>query len=266
MSVWDGYNSRTEVRGQTKRETVKNREFRTLLNKLPDSLSYTTVSIYDQAHGCDLLCDEVDPEPFSQEVAIINTDNLDEKYIYALPGEDIEHGSLVHWMDNYWLVTERDANTTLYTKAKMVQCNYLLHWVTPNGHIHAQWCIVEDGTKYLTGELEDRQFVTTRGDSRIAVTIAKNEYTQEFTRNFRFLIDDPDSPIKLAYTLSKPLKLGLNFNAKGCYKFVLQEVTSTVDDNQELGIADYYKYYPREATDVAGEQELVDDHGKKVYI
>ena len=66
----------------------------------------------------------------------------------------------------------------------------------------------------------------------------------KFGRRNRFLIDDEDSPLKLAYTLSKPLKLGWSHNGEGIYKFVLQEVNSTDDDNQELGIADYYLHFP----------------------
>lgn len=97
----------------------------------------------------------------------------------------------------------------------------------------------------LTGEFENRDFIATRGDSRIAVTLARNEQTVDLNRNIRFLIDDPDTKHKLAYALTKPLKLGGVFNNQGVYKFVLQEVTATDDDNHELGIADYYKYYPR---------------------
>lgn len=266
MSVWDTYLERGELRGRTKREAALRRESSYLNRKVPDSLSYCEVSIYDEAHGYDLPSDEANPELFTRKVAIINSDNLNEKYIYSLPGEDIEHGSLVHWMDNYWLVTERDANTTVYTKAKIIQCNHLLRWVTANGQIHEQWCIIEDGTKYLTGEYEDRNFVTTRGDSRISMTIARNEYTKLFDRSYRFLIDDPESPLKLAYSLTKPLKLGWSFNGKGCYKFVLQEINSTSDDSQELGIADYYKYYPHEDSDVVGEDVAATPDGRKVWL
>lgn len=68
-------------------------------------------------------------------------------------------------MDNYWLVTERDPNITLYTKAKLLQCNHLLKWINSDDKIITQWCVVEDGTKYLTGEYEDKNFVVTRGDT-----------------------------------------------------------------------------------------------------
>lgn len=89
----------------------------------------------------------------------------------------------------------------------------------------------------------------TRGDSRISLQLARNKYTVALNRENRFLIDDPDSPHKLAYLLTKPLKLGFTYNNEGTLKFVLQEVTATQDDNHELGIADYYKYFPKNSAD-----------------
>lgn len=229
MSVWDTYESRISARGGSVRNADKRREVHAINRHLPDNLSYTTVTI----------------DGVEQIVAIINSDNLDEKRIISMPGEDIRHGGLVHWMDNYWLVTERDANTTIYTRGKLLQCNYLLKWVSDDYVIHEQWCVVEDGTKYLTGELEDRNYAVTRGDSRIAITIARNEDTAKLYRNNRFIVDDPLSVRPLAYLLTKPLKVGHTYNGDGIFKFVLQEVTATSDDNFELGIADYYKYYPK---------------------
>lgn len=244
MASWDVYASRISVRGGNKRNSMIRTEVRNILNNLPDNLSYHTADI----------------DGMSQNVAIINSDNLNEKYIYSLPGEDIRHGALVYWMDNYWLITEKDANTTLYSRGKLLQCNHLLKWIDNNGELCEQWCVIEDGTKYLTGEYEDRNFVVTRGDSRISMIIARNEKTVGFNRKQRFLIDDVDSPHKLAYQLTKPLKLGATFNGDGVFKFVLQEVTATEDDNHELGIADYYKFFPKDDDDVS------DDTGKKVWL
>lgn len=139
MGAWDLYESRIVAHGTTKRGNQLLRETHNLLTKLPHHLSYHSVLIDD----------------IERNVAIINTDNLDTKYIYSLPGEDIRHGGLVEWADNHWLITERDANNEVYTRAKMLQCNYFLRWVDDDNVIHGQWCIVEDGTKYLTGEYED---------------------------------------------------------------------------------------------------------------
>lgn len=252
MGVWNTYENRINARGGTKREASLRREKRIISSKLKDNLSYQTVTINDS----------------EQKIAIINSDNLNEKKIISLPGEDIEHGGLVFWMDNYWLVTERDANTTVYTCAKMIQCNHLLKWVSDDNTICEQWCVIEDGTKYLSGEYEDRNFVVTRGDSRIAMTIARNENTIKFNRNNRFLIDDPETNHKLAYLLTKPLKLGGTFNGKGVFKFVLQEVTATGDDNHELGIADYYKHFPKTDGDKSTETtgDVSEEERKKVWL
>lgn len=100
-------------------------------------------------------------------------------------------------------------------------------------------------TMDLTGEFEYRYFATTRGDSRIAITIAKNPQTAKLGRTNRFLIDDDASPVKLAYTLTKPFKLTGIYGDEGVFKFVLQEINTTDDDNQDERIADYYKHYPQ---------------------
>lgn len=257
MSSWDLYQKRLNVRGTTKRDELYKREIRYLRNKIPENLSYKTLDVYGQ----DSTYNITEQTATQQEIAVIDSDNLEEKYLYSMPEEDIENGAIVYWHDCYWVVTERDANEDVYVRAKMVQCNFLLKWLD-HGSIMEQWCRIEDGTKYLVGELEDRQFVTTRGDSRISMTITRNKYTVNFNRENRFLIDDPDTKHKLSYQLTKPLKLGMAYNGKGVYKFVLQEVTATEYDNHELGIADYYK---DTAIDISDER-IDEKTGKRVWL
>lgn len=255
MSVWDNYEARINARGNTEREMSKRREMRYISTKIVDSLSYYVAII----------------EGEEREVSIINSDNLNQKKICSMPGEDLPLGGLVEWMGNHWLITEKDASNEMYTRAVMLQCNHILKWVDNDNVIHEQWCIVEDGTKYLTGEYEDRQFVVTRGDSRIAITIARNEHTAKLTRDNRFIIDDPDSPVPLAYLLTKPLKVGGVFNNEGVYKFVLQEVVTTDNDNFELGIADYYLHFPKDQPNSVDRYEIDPDilktpEGKGVWL
>ena len=247
MSGWDSYAERMRVRGETRRDTALQREQRLLRNKLQHSLSYHHALVDDE----------------EREVAIINSDNLDIKMICSLPGEDIRHGAYVDWMDQMWLVIEKDYNTEVYTRAKMQQCNYLLKWVDAEHVIHEQWCVVEDGTKYLTGEYEDRNFIITRGDSRIAITIARNSDTAKLGRLDRFLVDDPESGHMLAYALTKPLKFAATYGKtaeelNGVLKFVLQEVNTTDDDNEELGIADYYRHFTHD-TEADGKPEIAQE-------
>lgn len=244
MGIWESYATKADIHGYTKRDAAHKREVQTIHTHRPGSLSEQVVEVFTAEYGYNIESDEAQDNKIEQVVAIIDSDNLDEKTMISDPDEDIELGSLVHWMDNYWLVVERDVNLTIHTKVKLLQCNHLLKWIDPaDGQIYEQWCVFEDGTKYLTGEYEDRNFVVTRGDSRISIELARNEHTVKFDRTSRFLIDDDDSVQKLSYILSKPLKVGHTYNGKGTMKFVMQEVTATGDDNHELGIADYYKYY-----------------------
>lgn len=255
MDVWDSYQRRIDAKGGSKREAILQRETRILREKSQHSLAYHNVIIDDTKRVVD----------------IIDTDNLNIKFIHSLPGEDINCGGIVEWMGCHWLITERDANNEIKTKAKMQQCNYLLKWVNDNREICQQWCIVEDGTKYLTGEYEDRNFIITRGDSRMAMIIPRTTETIKFNRDFRFLIDDPDSSEQLAYALTKPLKVGQVYNGKGIFCFVLQEVQATDNDNLELGIADYYKYFdrnnnPTTNVEVGSNKETTSGTGKKVWF
>lgn len=130
MSVWDSYAARLHG-ADNDRNRILAHEKSVISRKLPYSLSYHTAVIDGE----------------ERQLAIINSDNLDIKTLCSLPGEDIRHGSLVEWMDQRWLVIEKDANNEVYTRAKMQQCNYLLRWINSDGEIIERWSIVNDGTK-----------------------------------------------------------------------------------------------------------------------
>lgn len=246
MNPWDTYKNRNTLHGSTGRERAKYALMNRLTHQIPSTLSYQNVDI----------------DGVERNIVIINSDNLNQKTLCSLPGEDIRHGALIEWQNHRWLVTERDANTEIYTKCIMLQCNYLLRWINSKGEIVERWCIVEDGTRYLTGEYSDAFFVATRGDSRIAVTLPKDEETLALGRDARFIIDDYNAPNPLAYRLTKPFKLGGSYDDDGVVIFVMTECNSEFDDNPVLHIADYYKYFPREEStedNTAVDTSLSDD-------
>lgn len=253
MGAWDSYLERIRSHGASKREAAFIREKRFFDRNFRDSLSYK---------GSIMVGGE------QKSVVIVDTDNLDEKFMFSMPGEDFACGDLVDWSDNHWLIMEKDANREIYTKVKLQQCNHLLRWIDENDVIHEQWCIVSDGTKYLLGSYEDRQFIVTRGDIRAVLIIGRNEHTVKFGRKHRFLIDDVDSVEKTAYSLTKPLKVGMTYNNRGVYSFILHEVMSTDDDNMELGIADYYKHFPRNVPNyiVTSDNERIISSDNCVFI
>lgn len=252
MGAWDLYNARMSVKGSSGRDAVLRREQAFLRAKLPRSLSYKTLSI--------------NGEP--RNVAVINTDNLDTKTICSMPEEDIPHGGLVFWCDNYWLITEKDADTEVYAKGIMRQCNHLLRWVNEEHEIIERWCIVEDGTKYLSGERQDNDFIVTRGDMRTSLILPRDDETVKLCRENRFLIDDGASPTVVAYRLTKPFKLGSNYNNNGVLAFVLSECNTEDSDNLELRIANYYDHFFRDDGDIPSgpDDDNTSDDGKKVWI
>ena len=62
------------------------------------------------------------------------------------------------------------------------------------------------------------------------------------------------------------------YNNTGVYKFVLQEVNTTEDDDQRRGIADYYKFFPKTTTVeyddgvVIDTNEVSEETGRKVWL
>lgn len=227
MSVWDTYEKKIEAAGKTKRERTLNRTQSYLSQKLPNSLSWKEV-----------LIDGVE-----QSVSVLNQKkDLTVKKICAMPGEPLRHGGIVDFANSKWLITELDADNEVYSTGLMRRCNYLLKWINTDGKIIEKWCVVEDGTKYLIGErAEDMMSI---GDARVAVTVGKDSDTVELGRGKRFLIDDMDSDTVLAYQITKPNKLYNIYNGNGVFRFILNEVEVTDDDNTELRIADYYNWKP----------------------
>lgn len=147
MSCWDTYENRIETRGGTKRGTAFKREARFINKRLKDNLSFKSIKLYGQDCGYNIADEEMSSKAITKQLAIIKSDNLNEKYLYSQAGDDIELGALVEWEDNRWLVTEKDADRTVYSGALMEQCNFLLRWVEDDGKIYEQWCIISDGTK-----------------------------------------------------------------------------------------------------------------------
>lgn len=238
MGSWENYASRIEPNGSTRREYIKKITTDRLNRKIINSLSYKNVLIND----------------VPQNVAIINKSKLYEKKICSLPNEHLIHGGLVDWCNNKWLITQIDAHNELYETGIMQQCNYPLKWLNKNGEIVEKWCIVEDGTKYLIGE--KAADIMAIGDARIAITIGKDSDTMELSRGKRFLVDDLDSSTPLAYQITKPNKLYNIYDGKGVFRFILNEVNLTDNDNTELMIADYYNDVP----------PIVFDKNKEVWI
>lgn len=244
MDIWETYNSRLTIDGETRREISINREKDRILRRLTASASYKK---------------NIPIDGVEQNVCITDEEAYNIKGINAMPGDKLKHGGIVEWEENHWLITEVDAHSEIYEKGLMQQCNHILRWRDESGAIVEKWCIVEDGTKYLVGEQSSK--IMTTGDARISITIPKDSDTVKLKRGRRFLIDDPDTNNVLAYQITKPNRLFNVFNNNGVFRFILSEVNITDNDNLELRVADYTA--PTMNTDTDSHPDVIDTNDKK---
>lgn len=225
MGAWDAYIERVSKVG-TMRDALVEQAKTTIAQMSYDSPSCRHVKIND----------------VWQYVLITHRQATDEKRICSIPGEHLRHGGVVDFAESKWLITELDADDEIYDRGIMLRCNYLLRWIGADGKLKEKWCVVVDGTKYLIGEASEETMAI--GDARIAVTVSKDSDTSELCRGARFLIDDPDTDKPLAYQITKPNKLFNVYGGNGVFKFILNEVQLTKEDNVELRIADYTSWKP----------------------
>lgn len=55
--------------------------------------------------------------------------------------------------------------------------------------------------------------------------------------------------------MSKPFKLGGSFDENGVISVVMTECNTEQDDNLELHIANYYRYFPKDKVDIGSASE-----------
>ena len=131
MSGWDVYDRRRDALGRTKREMWVEHTRTNYLRKMLESPSCRDVRINGE----------------DQTVCIVHTAEMQQKKIFSLPGEHLEHGGIVDFEDNKWLITELDADNLIYDRGIMQQCNHILRWISKDGTLKEKWCYVADGTK-----------------------------------------------------------------------------------------------------------------------
>jgi len=233
MGAWDNYDVMHNTFGNNLRDMWVGHTRENVARMFMDSPSCRTVKI----------------NGIAQDVVIVrkNKTEMDQKIIMSIPGEHLEHGGIVDFANNKWLITMLDADNQIYDRGIMQQCNHILRWIGKDGQLKQKWCFVADGTKYLIGERSEE--IMTVGDARIAVTVGKDEDTVELARGLRFLIDDTDSEACLAYQITKPNKMFNVYNGKGVFRFIMTEVNLEDGDNKVLRIANYADWHPPVKTD-----------------
>lgn len=220
------YFDRIQYQGSTRRDAVKRRTQQSLLRKAKDSMSSPL---------------DVSINGAPAQVLITNKPDSQQKKLIVLDGE-LKSGSVVAWGESHWLVVDTDKNDEVYPSGDIERCNYILKFKNAAGDVVQKHCIIADVTKYLIGEAW--KSMMTIGDSRMSLTIPRDEDTAILKRGTRFLIDDPIAAETCAYEITKPDRVTNVYDGYGVYKYLCREVNSSDADNKAELIPANEKYEP----------------------
>lgn len=234
MVNWALYSDRLQAHGVTPRERTRNYAIYNIDTLMPNSVAYMTAKV--------TMPNET--KPFEQDFAFLKSDDYAIKYICTRPGESITCGSLITWMNHFWLVTDMDVDDDIYMKGTITKCNYMLNFTLSDGTEISKPSYIRDVTKYLVGENEKK--MVTVGDSRMSVTVAKDHDTDNIRRGTRFLIDDPDAAHKVAYEVTKVDRVTGVLDGSGIYKFLVCETNVRETDDIPGMLSDNSTYTPND--------------------
>ena len=170
-----------------------------------------------------------------------NKDLRDDKFLICSVDTPVNVGDLVYWIekDKTYIVTlGEDMTVNSHKRFKMYPCNYTLKWVDKvNNEIKESLCVVEDATMYTDGVREEN--VISYADQMVRVVLPTIAESPRFKMERRFFIDDGFYKIT-----------SINRLTKGVSRLMLVSTLKSENDNEELGIADYYDLKEEEETPV----------------
>ena len=237
MANWDLYMARLLAHGDTPRDRARNYAIYTIDSLMPASVAYRTA----------LVILPNDMGEYDQDFAFLKSDDYAIKYICTRPGESITCGAILDWCNHKWIVTDQDVDDDLYAKATITKSNYNLKFTLDSGAEVSKPAYIRDVTKYLVGETA-KQMITI-GSSRMSVTVAKDRDTDMIQRGTRFLIDDPDVGMKIAYQVTKIDRVTGILDGTGIYKFLVVETNVREGDDVIEMVPDNSVYVPDDDTE-----------------
>lgn len=118
-------------------------------------------------------------------------------------------GQYVYYKKRYWLIVGLVDNNSIYEKAVLVLCNYLLTWKNANGEIVQRWVSASSASQYNNGETSDK-YVFVRSDQLMVLTPDDDEcllipHKQRFVIDMRCAIYERNFPAGTTVDTSKQL-------------------------------------------------------------
>lgn len=159
----------------------------------------------------------------------------------VVPIGTLNTGDYVYYNNRFWLVNEMVDNNKLFETSLMVCCNYLLKWKDDyDGKIKGCWAIIEDGTKYSSGEESNWEKIKLI-NVRMNIEVPYNIDTAKLDNDKRLYISK-DSVAPRVYKITKPDNISKSYGeVDGTIQYVASSTEyNPLKDNAKKGVADYY--------------------------
>jgi hypothetical protein len=210
---WSTYKNRLNQSGSNQKDRLVTNTQRVITDKFSNSPSVETVTI----------------NGVSQEVRITDENSLfknpNKKRLLCKPDENINPGDLVVWDSENWLCTDVD-DLEVYIRGIIEKCNNYLKYLDSTGDVVSISCIVTD--RILMDAKENDYYILP--DNKIWVIVDSNSDSTPIEVFQRFLLSGTAYKIEGVDNLTKP----------GLIVFKMCLDTIVQDDNEVLGIANYY--------------------------
>lgn len=142
-------------------------------------------------------------------------------------------GMYVKYKDRYWLIVGLVDDNTMYEKAILVLCNYLLTWINSKNQIIQRWVNAASASQYNNGETSNK-FMFVRSDQLLVLMPGDNESLM-LEQGHRFIMDkrckiyeeefddtvlqDTSKPV-ITYELTRSDSILYDYQDSGHYEFM----------------------------------------------
>ena len=161
-----------------------------------------------------------------------NKDLRDDKFMICSMSTPIVVGDIGIWdkyNEHYIVVSDEKKTVESNKRFKIYPCNYLLKWVDIKGKSDREsYCVVEDATMYTDGIKEET--IIKYQDQMIKIAIPSSAEVNKFKEDDRLFVDGKFYVITSANRLTK-----------GITRLTAVSTLRSEYDNEELGIADYFR-------------------------
>lgn len=96
-------------------------------------------------------------------------------------------GYYIKYKNRYWLIVGLVDDNSMYEKAVLKLCNWLMSWINENGKVIERWAFIESASQYNNGQRDNRQYVI-RTD-QLMICMPDDEECLLLDSGQRFIID-----------------------------------------------------------------------------